>query len=57
MADGTKCIEIIQHIGWLKMYAAAMSPDNWRDMKDRIERQLRELSEAVHTAFKPDSLP
>lgn len=47
MADMTGRAEISQHIGWLKMYAAEMSPDNWRDMKDRIERQVYELSDAI----------
>lgn len=40
MADETK---VRQHIGWLKIYLAEMSEENWRDLKLRCERQLDEL--------------
>ncbi len=35
---------VSQHLGWLKMYADGMTAENWRDMRDRIARQLVELS-------------
>ena len=38
---------IWQHIGWLKTYIAEMTPENWRDMRLRCERQLSELSEVI----------
>lgn len=37
-----------QHIGWLKMFAEAMTANNWRDTQDRISAQLAGLSEDAH---------
>ncbi len=43
-ASGVTEEEIVwQHIGWLKLYFAEMSQENWRDLKLRCERQLDEL--------------
>jgi hypothetical protein len=41
-----------QHIGWLKSYAAGMSPDNWCDMQLRIQRQIDELSVDITAALQ-----
>ncbi|OGT54425.1 MAG: hypothetical protein A3E01_02945 [Gammaproteobacteria bacterium RIFCSPHIGHO2_12_FULL_63_22] len=41
---------IRQHVGWLKTYVAEMTPENWRDMRLRCERQLGELSGALDAA-------
>lgn len=37
------------HIGWLKVYAEKMTAENWRDMRDRIQRQLTMLQQALET--------
>jgi hypothetical protein len=37
-----------QHIGWLRQYITGMSPDNWRDMQVRAERQLEQLSDEIN---------
>lgn len=42
--------EASQHIGWLKQFIYGMTPENWRDMKLRAERQLDELSKSVSLA-------
>ncbi len=42
--QGEKAKEIRQHLGWLTQYAEMMDETNWRDMKLRIEKQLRELA-------------
>lgn len=44
--------EIQQHIGWLKMYVEGMSPENWRDMRLRCERQIEQLSAAMQRAAR-----
>jgi hypothetical protein len=34
---------IEQHLAWLRLYAVEMKPQNWRDMRDRIETQIEKL--------------
>lgn len=36
-----------QHIGWLKQYVFGMDENNWRDMRDRAESQLKQLSQEI----------
>lgn len=43
-------LEVAQHFGWLKMYLDGMTPENWRDMKDRIENQMRSLIASMPSA-------
>jgi FAD/FMN-containing dehydrogenase len=40
---------IRQHVGWLKMFVAEMTAENWKDMRARCERQLAELSKATES--------
>lgn len=35
------------HIGWLKIYTAMLSAENWRNMQDRLRSQLTELAGIV----------
>lgn len=42
-----------QHIGWLMMYVGTMTEGNWRDMRDAIQRQTRELSDHIEAAPTP----
>jgi hypothetical protein len=35
--------ELRQHLSWLRTYVEEMTPDNWRDMKLRAERQLGKI--------------
>ena len=43
----TKDDIVAQHIGWLKQFVTGMTADNWRDMRERCERQLNELSDTI----------
>jgi len=46
--------EAHQHVGWLKQYTEGMSPENWRDMRDRAMQQLSELSKLLRASPQPD---
>lgn len=41
MTERTK--EVSQHIGWLRQFIQGMTPENWRDMQLRADRQLDQL--------------
>ncbi len=32
--------EMIEQLGWIRVYAVGMNADNWLDVRDRIIRQL-----------------
>lgn len=48
MDEKTEATEVQQHLGWLKMYIEGMTPENWRDMRDHADRQLKQLIAALN---------
>lgn len=40
-------VDIDQHIGWLRQLIQGMTPENWRDMQLRADRQLDQLERAL----------
>ena len=48
-ALGLYDLELVrQHVGWMKIYVHLMTEDTWRDMRDRIQSQLNDVSKVIN---------